>query len=69
VVQALDGPALVVALGTLPGWAIEDGKLRRSFIFEIFDDAMAFINQVAGLARQHNHHPEWSNVYNKYTSR
>ncbi len=56
-----------IALASLDGWALdEDGKaLRRQFVFDSFIQAFGFMTQVALLAQQADHHPEWSNVYNK----
>lgn len=44
-----------------------DGKsyLYRTFKFKNFIDAFAFMSKVALLAEKHNHHPNWSNVYNQ----
>ncbi|CAH8864401.1 unnamed protein product [Trichobilharzia szidati] len=39
--------------------------MRRSFLFKDFDTAFDFMTKVAGKAKAMNHHPEWSNVYNK----
>ncbi len=52
-------------LSKLDQWVFEDEKLRRNFQFQNFSDAFAFMTQVALLAERMNHHPEWSNVYNK----
>ena len=49
----------------VPGWALADGKLRRSFRFADFSAAWAFMSRVALLAEKQDHHPEWSNVYNR----
>lgn len=46
-------------------WNEEDNKLKRSFIFADFSEAFAFMTRVALLAEQANHHPWWSNVYNR----
>ncbi|MBD1397396.1 4a-hydroxytetrahydrobiopterin dehydratase [Pontibacter sp. JH31] len=46
-------------------WKEEDNKLTRSFQFKDFRAAMAFMNRVADIAEELNHHPWWSNVYNK----
>jgi len=46
-------------------WKIKDGKLYREFKFTSFVSAFGFMTQVAILAERANHHPEWSNVYNK----
>ncbi|WP_299990008.1 4a-hydroxytetrahydrobiopterin dehydratase [uncultured Pontibacter sp.] len=42
-----------------------EDKLTRSFEFKDFRAAMAFMNKVADVAEELNHHPWWSNVYNK----
>lgn len=49
----------------LGGWTAADGKLHRSFKFRDFVEAFAFMSQVALLAERMDHHPEWSNVYNR----
>ncbi|MFD2246773.1 4a-hydroxytetrahydrobiopterin dehydratase [Pontibacter ruber] len=46
-------------------WTEEDNKLKRSLTFKDFRQAMAFMNEVAEVAEEQNHHPWWSNVYNK----
>lgn len=46
-------------------WIEEDNKLKRSFSFNNFIEAFAFMTKVAILAEKHNHHPWWSNVYNQ----
>jgi 4a-hydroxytetrahydrobiopterin dehydratase len=46
-------------------WKEENNCLTRTFIFQDFVQAFGFMTQVAMLAEQHNHHPNWSNVYNK----
>jgi 4a-hydroxytetrahydrobiopterin dehydratase len=46
-------------------WKEEDNKLQRSFQFKDFKQAIAFMNEVALVADELNHHPWWSNVYNK----
>ena len=47
------------------GWGEEGGKLVKSFDFATFEDAVRFINAVAGIATRLNHHPEIWNSYNK----
>jgi 4a-hydroxytetrahydrobiopterin dehydratase len=51
----------------LPGWTLRaDGlAIERAFRFGDFSEAFAFMTRVALLAEQHDHHPEWSNVYNQ----
>lgn len=46
-------------------WEIVDSKLYKEFSFPNFIHAFAFMTKVAILAEKANHHPEWSNVYNK----
>jgi 4a-hydroxytetrahydrobiopterin dehydratase len=55
------------ALKTLPLWAAVDGRdaITRSLRFADFAAAFAFMTQVALKAEAMDHHPEWSNVYNR----
>lgn len=55
------------ALSRLPGWTLcEDGlAISRNFTFGDFSEAFAFMTRVAFCAEKADHHPEWSNVYNK----
>ena len=48
-------------------WKEENNKLKRTFEFKDFSEAFAFMTRVALLAEKQNHHPWWSNVYNKVT--
>ena len=66
-------PGLVVqseletALQELDGWTLVDDRkaIEREFLFKGFNAAFGFISRVALAAERHNHHPEWSNVYNR----
>jgi 4a-hydroxytetrahydrobiopterin dehydratase len=49
----------------LGGWRISDGKLVRRFEFSDFVEAFGFMTAMALVAERMDHHPEWSNVYNK----
>ena len=55
------------ALSDLPEWQLRDDKLAivRRFKFADFSQAFAFMTRVALLAEKRDHHPEWSNVYNR----
>ena len=46
-------------------WIEDAGALRRSFTFADFSEAFAFMTRVALLAEKQNHHPAWSNVWNR----
>lgn len=50
---------------TLPQWSLIEGRdaIRREFRFRDFSEAWGFMSRVALLAEQHNHHPEWFNVW------
>lgn len=49
----------------LQGWKLEGNAIVREWQFKDFSEAMVFINQVAELAEEQDHHPELFNVYNK----
>jgi len=53
------------ALRALPGWTLREGKLHRDFKFADFSAAFGFMTRVALAAESRNHHPEWSNVWNR----
>lgn len=55
------------ALADLAGWTLSpDGlAIMRDFRFDDFGEAFAFMTRVALLAEKADHHPEWSNVYNR----
>lgn len=46
-------------------WTLQEKMLCRQFVFKDFVAAFDFMTKVADLAEQANHHPNWSNVYNK----
>jgi 4a-hydroxytetrahydrobiopterin dehydratase len=54
-------------LANLKGWSIKDGSLHREFEFSDFVHAFAFMTSVALAAEAMNHHPDWSNSWNKVT--
>ena len=47
------------------GWEVVDGKLHRELTFADFDEAFAFMTRAADEARRLDHHPDWSNSWNK----
>ena len=48
-------------------WIEENNKLTQTFTFKDFKEAWAFMNKVALIVDKADHHPNWSNVYNKVT--
>ncbi|KKC25455.1 4a-hydroxytetrahydrobiopterin dehydratase [Sphingomonas sp. SRS2] len=55
------------ALDALPDWDHDEARdaISRSFTFKDFSEAFAFMTRVALYAEKHDHHPEWSNVWNR----
>ena len=50
---------------TPDGWEIVDGKLHKELTFADFDEAFAFMTRAAAEARRLDHHPDWSNSWNR----
>jgi 4a-hydroxytetrahydrobiopterin dehydratase len=52
-------------LGEIPGWDLVAGKLHRELRFADFVEAFGFMARLALVAEKSDHHPEWSNVYDR----
>ncbi len=65
----LDDAARQILCSSCPSWTIAADGLEREWRFHSFIEAFGFMTQVALLAECANHHPEWSNVYNRVTIR
>ncbi len=65
--RKLAGEARSKALAELQGWSAVSGRdaITKAFRFEDFNAAFAFMTRVALMAEKMDHHPEWSNVYNR----
>lgn len=65
--EKLDRNEVQTALKNLPEWQMVDGRdaIFRKFKFKNFNAAFAFMTKVAMQAEKMDHHPEWSNVYNR----
>ena len=61
----LDSAVITQELEKLVEWNLSEQKLYRRFVFDNFVEAFGFMSRVALLAEAANHHPEWSNVYNR----
>jgi len=47
------------------GWQVVDGKLHREVVFGDFAEAFGFMARVALIAEKLDHHPDWSNAWNR----
>ncbi|MEO5839970.1 MAG: 4a-hydroxytetrahydrobiopterin dehydratase [Acidimicrobiales bacterium] len=52
-------------VASLDGWELDGATLRRQLVFDSFVPAFGFMAQVALIAERLDHHPNWSNVYNR----
>ena len=66
-VEKLDAAGRAALAAELPGWAMVEGRdaILRRFQFADFSAAWGFMTRVALLAEAQDHHPEWSNVWNR----
>jgi 4a-hydroxytetrahydrobiopterin dehydratase len=66
-IHKLDMGARAAALKELSGWNDAPGRdaIQRSFKFKDFNAAFGFMSSVALMAEKLDHHPEWSNIYNR----
>ena len=65
--EKLDHTVIQTKLKSMPDWELREGKLHREFRFDDFVRAFSFMSAAAIVAEKMNHHPEWSNVYNRVT--
>jgi 4a-hydroxytetrahydrobiopterin dehydratase len=62
----LNSEEITAALHELPGWKHDArGRLAADFEFKTFGEAFSFMTRVAFEADRMNHHPDWTNSYNK----
>ncbi len=66
-IEQLDEDDRAAALDALDEWDYDEARdaITRQFLFADFVDAFGFMTRVAILAEKADHHPEWSNVYNR----
>jgi len=62
---ALSEAEIQQELGKLEGWRFERDALAKTFKFGSFREAISFMVRAGFEAEEMNHHPEWTNVYNK----
>jgi len=65
--EKLTAPDIQERLESLSGWSFDENKscIEKSFAFKDFSEAFAFMTRVALAAEKMDHHPDWSNVYNR----
>lgn len=63
--KALTAPEIKHALAQHPHWEHLGGKIRREIKFKDFSHAFGAMTRIALEAERLEHHPEWSNVYNR----
>ncbi|MBU6183345.1 MAG: 4a-hydroxytetrahydrobiopterin dehydratase [Verrucomicrobia bacterium] len=63
--KTLEHAEISEAIKTLPGWVFSDNRLRAEFRFRNFVEAFGFMASAALEAEKMDHHPDWSNSYNK----
>lgn len=64
-VPKLTEAEIETALETLPGWSVAGGKLHKEYCFPNFIQAFGFMATAAIGIEKMDHHPQWSNVYNR----
>jgi 4a-hydroxytetrahydrobiopterin dehydratase len=66
-IERLNDAARAALHETLPHWTLlpDRDAIHRAYKFANFSEAWGFMTRVALLAEKHDHHPEWSNVYNR----
>lgn len=62
---ALTEEQLNKSLAQLEGWSVEDGKLHKKYKFKTFAQAIGWMMSASIIIDKMDHHPEWSNVYNR----
>ncbi|MBI3484882.1 MAG: 4a-hydroxytetrahydrobiopterin dehydratase [Acidobacteria bacterium] len=63
--EKLNEQQIAEGMAKLPGWRIQNGVLHREFAFKDFAEAFGFMTRVALAAEAMNHHPDWSNSWNR----
>ena len=67
--KPLSAARITAALATLPGWTFQRDALAKTFTFGNFREALGFMVRAGFEAEAMDHHPEWTNVYNRVVIR
>ncbi len=62
--QKLSDRTIEERLDKLEGWEYIDGAIQTTFEFKNFKEAFSVMTRIAFDCEKHDHHPEWTNVYN-----
>jgi 4a-hydroxytetrahydrobiopterin dehydratase len=65
----LSSEVIHAAINDLHGWEFKDSALVKTFEFESFREALSFMVRAGFEAEAMNHHPDWTNVYNRLVVR
>lgn len=60
---------IMTRLAAIPQWSLRDAALFREFRFDGFAEAFGFMASVAIVAQEMDHHPDWTNVFDRVTIR
>ena len=67
--EKLSDSAIQQQMDNLSGWELVDDGIEKSFVFRDFKEAFSIMTRIAMECEVRNHHPEWSNVYNRLNIR
>ncbi|MGA3190059.1 MAG: 4a-hydroxytetrahydrobiopterin dehydratase [Bryobacteraceae bacterium] len=65
--KKIDDGEVSARVEKMPGWSVTGGKLHREYKFADFPHAFGMMATAAPAIEKMDHHPEWSNVYNRVT--
>ncbi len=63
--EKLENAEIQQHLNEMSGWVLKENFIEKLFLFKDFTEAFAFMTRVATQADNADHHPDWSNTYNK----
>lgn len=64
-IQKYNESEILESLTAFPSWKFENEFLTKTFVFKDFIEAFGFMSRVALISEVLQHHPDWSNIYNK----
>ena len=62
---ALTDAEIKVHLAAVDNWALQDGKIAKTFVFKNYYETLAFVNAIAWIIHADDHHPELTVTYNR----